>query len=309
MSRNLYLNFSNDTSIKSDNTSGFSIRADQFRSSNAQIVTTTSGMNTTILDRINNSSISGYEIAYSGLNTSTTFTVGLYDTWQASDTKPIVHYTDLNGANYQLAISPGFGLITVSTTGMCNNYAYGEARSVAPSQVAVVNGDGSFTSISTGYTGNTNLIYSAYTHHDMTQVSSVDSQGYNMPPALVVRCNNSEVFNSHTGDTVSAKIYYTGVTYVTGGTGNTTTYTGEYPIITYNRYTTDANQGTDGDPTLRPTAHFTKILDYVTPVELGGSTQIGIHRGLWTFQVNVTSSDSSYISNKYVDVYFINNTY
>jgi hypothetical protein len=309
MSRNLYLNFSNDTSIKSDNTSGFSIRADQFRSSNAQIVTTTSGMNTTILDRINNSSISGYEIAYSGLNTSTTFTVGLYDTWQGSDTKPIVHYTDLNGANYQLAISPGFGLITVSTTGMCNNYAYGEATSVAPSQVAVVNGDGSFTSISTGYTGNTNLIYSAYTHHDMTQVSSVDSQGYNMPPALVVRCNNSEVFNSHTGDTVSAKIYYTGVTYVTGGTGNTTTYTGEYPIITYNRSTTDANQGTDGDPTLRPTAHFTKILDYVTPVELGGSTQIGIHRGLWTFQVNVTSSDSSYISNKYVDVYFINNTY
>jgi hypothetical protein len=309
MPRSLYLNFSNDTTIKSDNTSGFSIRTDQFRSSNAQIVTTTSGMNSTILDRINNSTISGYEIAYSGLNTSTTFTVGLYDTWQGNDTKPIVNYADLNGANYQLSIIPGVGLITISTTGMCNNQAYGEVTSVSPSQVAVVNGDGSFTSISTGYTGNTNLTYSAYTHHDMTQVTSVDSQGYNMPPALVVRCNNSEVFNSHTGDTVSAKIYYTGVTYVTGGTGNTTTYTGEYSTIAYNRYTSDVNQGTDGDPTLRPTSHFTKILDYVLPVELGGSTQIGIHRGVWTFQVNVSSSDSTYLNNKYVDVYFINNTY
>ena len=299
MSRDLYLNFSNDTTMTSLNTSDFSVKAHLFKSS-AKVLNYSG--NTTFSSWDN----TGYDVSYGGVGNDNyiIWTTGLFDTWSATDTKPIAHYSDFNGANYPLTVLQGVGAIEITTSGMCTTQVWGEDTFTSPSQVAVVAGDGSFTSVASGYTGS-GLNYTAYTHQDMSQVTSVDTQGYNMPPAVVIRCFNTN-FDSHSGETVSATLYYTGVTYVSGGTGSTTTYTGNFPAIEFNRNASNQWSNVDGNPNSVANQHFTYIWDFITPTELGG-TSIGIHRGTWTFKLVVGASGTSWTNNKYVRAYLINN--
>jgi hypothetical protein len=296
MSRDLYLNFSNNTTMTSLNTSDFSVKAHLFKSSAKVLVY---GGNTTFYTY----NSTGYDVNYGGVGNDNyiIWTTGLFDTWSATDTKPIAHYSDFNGVNYPITVAQGVGAIEITTSGMCTTQVWGEDTFTSPAQVAVVNGDGSFTSVASGYTGS-GLNYTAYTHQDMSQVTSVDTQGYNMPPAVVIRCFNTN-FDSHSGETVTATLYYTGVTYVSGGTGSTTTYIGQFPAVSFDRNTPNEWSNVDGSPSNPGNQHFTYIYDSLPDQ----TPKIGIHRGTWTFKLAVGASGTSWTNNKYVRAYLINN--
>jgi hypothetical protein len=244
----------------------------------------------------------GYDVIYGGAGNDNyiTWTYGLYDNLYSQNYTNNLSYSNFNGQNYPVSAVNGVGAIQITTSGMCTTEVYGEVTSVIPSQVAVINGDGSFTSVASGYTGS-GLNYTAYTHQDISQVSSIDSQGYFMPPAIVLRAFNTNFLNSASGDTVTATLSLTGVTYVTGGTGTTTTYTDQMQI-TFDRSNSGNFSGVDGTPSNPSNQHYTKIFDYLP------NNSIGIHRGLWTLKLSVSTSNVSNTANKYVRAYFINNS-
>jgi hypothetical protein len=296
MARSIYLNFNNSTQIKSDNTSTFTVTTNYYSGSTKTLI---NGGNS---DYSNWDSTS-YQIYYGGAgnDNNITYSFGLYDTFASQEQYTGLTYSTFNGANYAVNVNPGAGLIEIDASGECHTTAFGEVTSVTPGQVAVVSGDTVYSQYSpSNYTGS-GLNYTAYTHQDLTQISTIDAQGNPMPPALVVRCVNTN-FDSHSGDTVTLTVQYTGVTYVSGGTSTTTTYTGQFPPVTFNRSLSNGYNGTDG-PSSNPSSQtFTKIYDFL-PDQV---PTIGIHRGLWTFNVSITSNNT-YASNKYGMAFMINN--
>ena len=310
--RTLYLNFNNSTTITSDNTSKFAVKTYYYSGSSLNRLDSSNALNVYSASPTGaNSGVSGYQLTYGGLSNDNyiTWQMGLYDTLSGTTTATGLTYTNLNGGNYQLDIDKGAGLVEIDASGMCNTTAFGEVTSTAPAQVAIVYGDTIYSQyLSSGFTGS-NINYTAYTHQDLTQVSSIDQGGFNYPPAIVLRATNSNYTGAATGHTVTATLLYTGVTYVSGGTGTTTTYTGTLPPITFNRTITplDKYNGVfgSGGPTNIANSNWYYIYDYL-PAE----TNIGIHRGLWTFRLQISvGGDSSFTADgsKSVAAFFINN--
>jgi hypothetical protein len=311
MPRRLYLNFNNSTTITADNTSQFTVKAysysgttanriDSSAASNVYSATLPTGFGTGY-------PATGYQLSWNGLGNDNyiIWQVGLYNVLTGTTTTTGLNYANLNGANYQLDINPGVGLVEIDASGMCNTTAFGETVSTTPGQVAVASGDSVYTTYDTGFTAS-NIQYTAYTHQDLTQISSTDGGGFNYPPAIVVRATNQNRFGSVTGDTVTATLSYTGVTYVSGGTGTSNTYQGTLPSVVFNRTLTPPNNynGVLGTPTNPGNGDFYHIFD-----NLPGYSNVGIHRGLWTFRLDITTNQnmSSPDASKLVSAFFINN--
>jgi hypothetical protein len=311
MPRRLYLNFNNSTTITADNTSQFTVKAYSYSGTTASIID--KGNSTFVYSVTPPTGLgagypsTGYQVSYNGLGNDNyvIWQVGLYNVLTGTTTTTGLTYANLHGANYQLDINQGVGLVEIDASGMCNTTAFGETISTVPGQVAVPSGDTVYTTYDTGFTAS-NIPYSAYTHTDLTQITSTDAQGFNYPPAIVVRATNENRVGSATGDTVTATLYYTGVTYGQVGSTGTTTYTGTFPPIVFNRTLTppDKYNGVFGTPTNPGNGDFYHIFDYL-PAE----TNVGIHRGLWTFKLVVSTGGnlSTPDASKYVSAFLINN--
>jgi hypothetical protein len=198
--------------------------------------------------------------------------VGLFNNQTTLSTE-VATNAQLRSNSYFKTVDCGCGLVTVAAnTGPCHTSAYGEVVNVTPDQDA-----------------------EAYIHHDLTQVTSINGSLAPAMPSIVLKVFNSNYPPSvASGDTVTANLYVTGVTFVTGGTstGETTTYTDTISL-------THPGWGTLTAPE--------KNMTYTTLPNLG----VGIHRGLWRFQLEITTNNQSsgdHLLNKYARAYFINNT-
>jgi hypothetical protein len=295
MSRQLYLNFSQNTAMKSANTSAFTLKTLYFSGSPINLINSNDSTYYVY-------SSDGYDVAWNSGSTNNyiIWERGLYNQLSGTTTVTGLTYSTFNGANYPISITPGAGLLDISTTGMCTTTVYGEVTSVTPAADSV---DTSIDPTWGSYYTGSGLNYTAYTHQDLIQVSNVNNTtGAPQLPAIVIRAFNTN-FDAASGDTVTATLQVTGVTYVSGGTGTTTTYTDAMTVTFDRQVSPPSGHGTDGDRTSPATQHYTQIYDYLPG--LG----IGLHRGTWTFKLSVSTNNSStgHNSNKYVRAFLINN--
>jgi hypothetical protein len=268
MSRDLYLSFSNNSLITADNTTDFNVTAYYF-----------SGTSISLEDKFDSDAsqyyTDGYELRFSAFTQNKViWNIGLFDTpnYTSSDSE-IATNAQLRSNSYYKTVNCGCGLVQVTAnSGPCHTSAYGEVVNVTPDQDA-----------------------ESYIHHDLTQVTSINGSFSPALPSIVVKVFNSNYPTSPaSGDTVTANLYITGVTYVTGGTnsGETTTYT---DVITL------THPGWQTNPS--PEVNMT----YTTLPNVG----VGIHRGMWRFQLQVSTNNISsgdHLTGKYARAYFINNT-
>jgi hypothetical protein len=266
MSRDLYLSFSNNTLITADNTTDFAVTAYYY-----------SGTPISLENKFDSNAYQEYSDGYNLIFSASTqnkviWNIGLFDTQTTVHTE-VATNAQLRSNGYYKTVNCGCGLVQVSAnTGPCHTDAYGEVVNVTPDQNA-----------------------EAYIHHDLSQVTSINGSLAPALPSIVVKVFNSNYPTSvASGDTVTANLYVTGVTYVTGGTasGETTTYTDTLTV-------THPGWGTLLSPEEKITFDF-------LPNQL-----VGIHRGLWRFQLEITTNNQSggdHLLSKYARAYFINNT-
>jgi hypothetical protein len=268
MSRDLYLSFSNNTLITADNTTDFTVTTYYY-----------SGSPISLESKFDSNAYQEYSDGYNLIFSASTqnkviWNIGLFDAERnpSSDTV-LATNAQLRSNGFYTTVNCGCGLVKVSAnTGPCHTNAYGEVVNVTPDQDA-----------------------EAYIHHDLTQVTSIDNTFSPALPSIVLKVFNSNYPTSvASGDTVTANLYVTGVTYVTGGTssGETTTYTDTISL-------THPGWGTLSAPE--------KNMTYTTLPNVG----VGIHRGLWRFQLEITTNNQSggdHLLNKYARAYFIHNT-
>jgi hypothetical protein len=266
MSRDLYLSFSNNTLITADNTTDFAVTTSYY-----------SGSPLSLESKFDSNAYQegsdGYNLIFSAYTQNKViWTMGLFDTQTTLDTV-VATNAQLRSNGYYKTVDCGCGLVTVAAnSGPCHTTAYGEVVNVTPDQNA-----------------------ESYIHHDLTQVTSINGSFAPALPSIVLKVFNSNYPTSiASGDTVTADLYVTGITYVTGGTasGETTTYT---DVLTV----THPGWGTLSAPEKNMTFDF-------LPNQL-----VGIHRGLWRFQLQISTNNLSsgdHLLNKYARAYFINNT-
>lgn len=267
MSRDLYISFSNNSTITADNTSTFYVNQYYF-----------TGSTIALEDKFDSNAIQyytdGYELIFSAsTQNKVIWTIGLFDKDAYSNLVQTPAFnSELRSNSFFVTVGCGCGLVDVVAQGNpCSTHAYGEVVNVTPDQDA-----------------------EAYVHHDLTQVTSVDGTGAPALPSVVLKVFNSNYpMTVASGDTVTATLSVTGVTYVTGGTssGETTTYT-ETITLTHPGWATNPS----------PEKNFT--------YNIMPSNQVGWHRGLWRFQLQVSTNNQSpgHELNKYARAYFINNT-
>lgn len=276
MSRDLYLSFSTGTTLTADNTSSFMVNQYYFTGT------------TIALENQFDSSVSpyftdGYDVIFSAFTQNKAiWTIGLFDQPAYSNVvQNVATNAQLRTNSYYVTVGCGCGLVEVVAGGdPCSTTAYGEVVNVTPDQAGEM-----------------------YVHHDLTQVTSIDGTLAPALPSIVVKAFNSNYPTSPaSGDTVTATLYLTGVTYVTGGTstGETTTYTDTITV-------THPGWG-NTNPYTGGTVNSPEVSQVFLTLP---STGVGIHRGLWRFELHVTTDNQSggdHVSNKYARAYLINNT-
>lgn len=260
MSRDLYLSFSTNTLITVDNTSDFTVTEYYYDS----IPNNGASYGDSSYSEYTNFG-AGYDVHFSA-STGNRIWWGfdLFNVGETTNTYALTS-SQLRSQGQLQTVNCGCGLVEVTANGNpCNTTAYGEVVNVTPDQDA-----------------------ESYIHQDLTQVTTVDSNGNPVVPTLVVEAINYNYPGmAGSGHTVTATLTLTGFTYVSGGTVASTTYIDTFTV-------THPGWGT-----------LNNSVNSVTYFTLPTSGH-GFHRGNWQFELAVSTNNTS-SGNKTARAYFKN---
>lgn len=206
-----------------------------------------------------------FDVPYSGnggSDSTVIYTVGIWNTLTSPTSGTTIqsnlpHVGLTSGTTY--TVECGVGEILIQSTGLCTSSAHGEATYV-------------------NNTGNTII------HHDLTQVTSMNSSGINEAPKITIVAFNSNYPNTAaSGDTVTAQVWITGTTYFSGTVTNQIANTDSPTIITdYFEVKFDRTQGGYTPSTFSKSTTFYSFNDG-TP----------FHRGLYTVKMQIATDNIS----------------
>ena len=260
MSRDLYLSFSTNTLITTDNTSDFTVTEYSY------ISVPNNGASygdASYSEYLNFGA--GYDVHFSA-STGNKIYWG-FDLFNMGESTNIYTLTSsqLRSQGQLQTVNCGCALLEVrANANPCNTIAYGEVTNVTPDQDA-----------------------ESYIHQDLTQVTTIDSNGNPVVPTLVIEAiNYNYPTQPGSGHTVTATLSLTGQTYGTSGFVPSTTYVDTFTV-------THPGWGTLNNSV--------NSVSYITLPTTGH----GFHRGNWQFELSVSTNNTS-VGNKTARAYFKN---